>query len=125
MPCFPLLPVTSIVDSKEISEPIVQDSSVMDMIWPMYKYNAQHTGRSPYNTSDNPGGERWKYFFDSSADVFRPVIDDHGTLYIGSDFEGLYAINPDGTTKWQRSLEGENSIFQVALGHNARAERCE
>jgi len=87
----------------------------MDSPWPMYRYNAQHTGRSPYNASDNPGGERWKYFIETLTCSDTPVIDSNGTLYISSDFEGLHAIYPNGTRKWQRDLEG-NIVFQAALG---------
>jgi outer membrane protein assembly factor BamB len=90
-------------------------TGAIDSVWPMDKYNAQHTGRSPYNTNDNPGGERWKYFIDSALCLYTPVIDGNGTLYISSNFEGLYAIYPNGTKKWQRDLEGD-IVYQVALG---------
>jgi len=94
---------------------ISMNFSLTDMQWPMDKYNAQHTGRSPYNTNDNPGGERWKYFIDDALALYTPVIDSNGTLYISSDFEDLYAIYPNGTRKWQRDLDG-NLVFQAALG---------
>jgi len=117
IPSFSLLPVNSIVDSKEISEPIALDSSVIDMIWPMCGYNAQNIRRSPYSTEDNPGGERWRVYNDQLDCFYTPVIDGDGTLYFPIDFPArLTAIYPNGTLKWVEELDDSNFNHQPALG---------
>ena len=30
-----------------------------------------------------------------------PAIGSDGTIYVGSDYDDLYAINPDGSIKWE------------------------
>jgi outer membrane protein assembly factor BamB len=70
----------------------------MDSAWPMLGHDAKHTGRSPYSTANNHGELKWTfetYYIDSS-----PVIDNNGTIYI-SAWNTLYALNPNGTEKWQ------------------------
>ena len=69
-------------------------------IWPMFRYNAQHTGRCPYDTSKSNGTLKWK--FETSAEIdSSPAIASDGTIYVGSYDGYLYAINPDGTLKWR------------------------
>ena len=70
----------------------------MDSPWPMYCYDTRHTSRSPYNTVDNPGIEKWRCALDRVA-TGGIAIDNDGILYIGSD--GIYAIYPNGTLKWK------------------------
>jgi len=71
----------------------------------MYKHDARCTGRSPYDTSQNKGGEKWKYFIDSSL-WGSVAIDKDGIIYVGSSFRGLHAVYPDGTKKWRINLDG-------------------
>ena len=69
-------------------------------IWPMFHYNAQHTGQCPYDTSSNNGTLKWK--FQTGDHVFSsPAISSDGTIYVGSTDHYLYALNPDGTLKWK------------------------
>jgi len=84
--------------------------------WPMYRYNAQHIGKSPYTTGENPGGERWKFFSPKSISYHSPLIDANGILYCPDEFHKIYAIYPNGTIKWQRDLTGNNYMHQPALG---------
>jgi len=75
-------------------------------IWPMFRYNAQHTGRCPYDTSNNNGTLKWRY--QTGSWIFSsPAIASDGTIYVGSwtDYS-LYAINPDGTLKWRYQTGG-------------------
>jgi len=65
-------------------------------IWAMFHYNSQHTGRCPYDTSNNNGTLKWRYQTGSWVHS-SPAIASDGTIYVGPD---LYAINPDGTLKW-------------------------
>jgi outer membrane protein assembly factor BamB len=73
--------------------------------WPQQGFNCQHVGRSPYDTTENPGVEKWRfpagYWCDSS-----PVIDANGTIYFGSS--NVYAIFPNDTLKWAFDV---NNLF--------------
>ena len=69
-------------------------------IWAMFRYNTQHTGQCPYNTSNNNGTLKWK-FEAGSPGASSPAIAGDGTVYVGSRDHYLYAINPDGTLKWK------------------------
>ncbi len=59
------------------------------------------------NPSD--GSERWKSRVNATAPNFygNPVVAADGTIYQGSDETDhtLYAINPDGTSKWSLSID--------------------
>jgi len=57
----------------------------------MFRYNAQHTGQCPYDTSKNDGTLKWK-FQTRAAIVSSPAIASDGTIYVGSDDGYLYAI---------------------------------
>ncbi|GEM_PF-6571050 len=46
------------------------------------------------------GGVKWK--FPTQGNIWSsPAIADDGTIYVGSDDNYLYAINPDGSLKWK------------------------
>ena len=79
----------------------------MDSPWPQQGYNAQHVGRSPYSTEDNPGIEKWRF---PAGDWCwgSPSIGPDGTIYFGSSDNYLYAVYPNGTLKWK--FEAERSI---------------
>lgn len=67
--------------------------------WPMFMHDPQHTGRSPYK-GPQTGSVQWR--FNASSWVYSsPVIDEDGTIYVGSDDGNLYAVNQDGTLKWK------------------------
>jgi outer membrane protein assembly factor BamB len=54
----------------------------------------------------------WSWVFQTSGSVTSsPAIGRDGTIYIGSSDCKLYAINPDGTLKWQFSSSNENGRF--------------
>jgi len=67
--------------------------------WPVHKHDPQRTGRSPYDTSNNHGGIKWKYLFDMGAQFNSAVIDRNGTVYI-SNYWDLIAVDKNGTGKW-------------------------
>lgn len=73
-------------------------SASEDAIWPMYKGNAQHTGQSPFNGSEE-NTLKWN-FPTGNRITSSPVIGADGTIYVGSYDSHLYAINPDGSMKW-------------------------
>jgi hypothetical protein len=69
-----------------------------DSAWPMFGQNPQRTGRSPYSGPEVP---KQKWSFTVGGVVWSsPAIGADGTIYVGSDDNNLYAINPDGSLKW-------------------------
>jgi hypothetical protein len=81
-------------------------SNPMGFQWPVRGHDAQNTGQSQYAASQNEGYEKWNYYFDAPLNLITPVIDGNGTLYINSQFDGLYAIYQNGTIKWYNELAG-------------------
>jgi outer membrane protein assembly factor BamB len=67
-------------------------------------HDLHHTGRSPYNTADNLGGEKWRFQTDGHMESGM-VIDKNGFLYFGASWT-LYAIYPDGSLKWKYETGG-------------------
>jgi outer membrane protein assembly factor BamB len=63
----------------------------------MYKGNAQHTGQSTFNGSEE-NTLRWN-FPTGQRITSSPVIGADGTVYFGSYDSNLYAVNPDGSLK--------------------------
>src|SRR6187549_3412873 len=55
-----------------------------------------------------PGTKIWS-FPTSGAIRTSPALGQDGTIYVGSDDQNLYAINPDGTKKW--SYPTGNSVM--------------
>ncbi|MHA2390097.1 MAG: outer membrane protein assembly factor BamB family protein [Candidatus Hodarchaeales archaeon] len=110
---FSSIPVTfgyhAIKTNESVPESTIDDKGSIDHIWPMNKYDAQRTGRCPHDTSQNKGGERWKYFIDESSLYTTPVIDKNGTLYVGSVWKKLHSVYPNGTANWRKSLKGDSS----------------
>jgi len=73
--------------------------------WPMFMHDPQHTGRSPYK-GPQIGAVQWR--FDATSWVYSsPVIDQDGTIYVGSSDHYFYAISPDGSVKWKYLTLGE------------------
>jgi len=92
--------------------------------WPMFRYNPQHTGKSPYKGAEQLYILKWK-FKTGDAIYSSPAIGSDGTIYIGSDDHNLYAINPDGTLKWKfetgdivRSSPAIGSDGTIYIGSN-------
>jgi outer membrane protein assembly factor BamB len=98
------------------------DVTINPIPWPMFRHNHRHMGSSPYDTSANPGKLKWS--FTTGNIIFSsPAIDSDGTIYIGSNDDKLYAINPDGTEKWSfgvgdniRSVPAINSDGIIYVG---------
>ncbi len=71
--------------------------------WPMFHHDLSHTGLSRYDTSANPGTQKWAFVGTvccGDEAESSPAIGPDGTIYFGSSDNNLYAINPDGTLKW-------------------------
>jgi outer membrane protein assembly factor BamB/PKD repeat protein len=89
-------------------------SGLADSPWPMFRQNLNHTGLSPYDTSGNPGKLKWSFTTGDNA-YSSPAIGSDGTIYVGSDDNKLYAINPDSTEKWSFTAYG-NVRTSPAIG---------
>jgi outer membrane protein assembly factor BamB len=86
--------------------------------WPMFHYNLAHTGLSPYDTSANPGTQKWAFVGTvccGDEAWSSPAIGSDGTIYFGSSDNNLYAIDPDGTLKWA-FLTGDMVLSSPAIG---------
>jgi outer membrane protein assembly factor BamB len=81
----------------------------MNSAWPMLSYDIRHTGRSPYNTTNNMGAELWRVSgMESGAVWSSAIIDNNATIYfgnMGSD-GSLYALYPNGARKWRYLTKG-------------------
>jgi outer membrane protein assembly factor BamB len=80
--------------------------------WPMFRHDLEHTGRTKYTGPASPT-LAWT-FPANDAITSSPSIGSDGTIYVGAGGyydrfgyntgggdSSLYAINPDGTLKWQ------------------------
>ena len=66
--------------------------------WPMFHHDLQRTGLSLYVGAQSA---TLKWAFTTGDQVWLdPVIGADGTIYVGSDDDNFYAINPDGSQKW-------------------------
>ena len=68
--------------------------------WPMFMNNLRHTSLSKYDTSNNSGELKWKYYIKWGFQG-SPVIDSDGIIYAGGGDNSLYAFYPNGTLKWK------------------------
>ena len=70
--------------------------------YPMFHYDEQHTGRSPYY---GPLSNNIKWFFATYYTVSSsPIVGPDGTIYFSSENDTLYAVNTDGTKKWANAI---------------------
>jgi outer membrane protein assembly factor BamB len=72
--------------------------TVVRVPWPMFHHDPQHTGRSPFVGTDQPTTV-WN-FSTREEIASSPAVSADGTIYVGSDDNNLYALNPDGSLKW-------------------------
>jgi outer membrane protein assembly factor BamB len=116
---------TNIEPLSKFSEQKKSINGLTDTPWPMYCHDIRNTGRSPYNTIENIGQEKWRFDTDDEV-TSSPVIDEEGIIYIGES--NLFAVYPNGTEKWNIKLDGiitsapaidENDILYVGIiwGH--------
>lgn len=92
--------------------------------WPMFRHDAQRTGRSGYAGPTNPE-EKWHFEISNTEGQSSPAIAQDGTIYVGSIAgQCLYAINPDGTEKWRFNCDfirsspciDQNGVIYVGAG---------
>ena len=88
----------------------------MDSAWSMQSHDVHHTGQSPYVTADNTGIEKWRFYVDGWIED-TPVIIDDGFIYFGQGWD-LYAINNDGSFKWNYKTDGLISGSSPAIAED-------
>ncbi|MDD4254154.1 MAG: PQQ-binding-like beta-propeller repeat protein [Methanofollis sp.] len=87
-----------------------QSGGLADSAWPMVGHDLRHTGQSPYTGPSDPM-QKWSYTTGGFLTI-QPVIDQNGTIYVGSRDKKLHAVNPDGTLKW--SYLALNQIYTAS-----------
>ncbi len=70
--------------------------------YPMFRYNLQHTGRSPYNGSQT-SEVRW-FYYTTEPVISSPVVAPDTTIYFVSENDTLYALAPSGARRWSYYL---------------------
>ena len=61
-------------------------------------YLSSYNDWNLYAVDSSSGTVEWTYYISNSAT--SPVIGPDGTIYVTNIFGNLYAVNPDGTSKW-------------------------
>ncbi len=69
-----------------------------DSPWPMYQHDPQHTGRSEY-VGPQTNEVKWSYNTYGTYTTTGPVIDQNGTIYLGTS-DGLLAVADNGSFRW-------------------------
>jgi len=82
-------------------------AQLADTPWPMFHHGLNHTGVSPHY---GPDTSMVKWIYPTTGDIRgSAAIGNDGTIYIGTRGSSytnsrLYAINPNGTEKWYRTM---------------------
>ncbi len=84
------------------SSPVLRVSADSTPIWPTFQHDSQRSSLSSFlgptfNTTD------W-VFGPTGAITNSPVIGADGTVYVVDSNSTLFAINPDGSLKWEKTL---------------------
>jgi len=100
---------TASIYCTEVSTPVVSNAAMVTVSgstsgargdWWMFAHDPQHTGRSPVS---GPQTAKLKWKFNAMAEVLStPVFAADGTLYLPVSDKRIYALNPDGTTRWAK-----------------------
>ena len=81
--------------------------------WPMFRHEAQHTGKSFYNGPSDPT-LAWTY--QAGDDIASsPAIGSDGMVYFGSGDANLYGITSNGIIVWSYQA-GEPMFSSPAIG---------
>jgi len=96
------------------SFPRYWERSLKETPWPVPGYDVRRTSQSPYNTSHLEGSKLWNFDIGDSVSRSNPVIDDDGTIYVGSNDGHLYAIHQNGTQKWRFEMD-EDTYFRGSV----------
>ncbi|MCL4557991.1 MAG: PQQ-binding-like beta-propeller repeat protein [Deltaproteobacteria bacterium] len=85
--------------------------------WPRFHRDIGSTGLSPINTASTTGALAWAY---ATGDYVysSPVIGWDGTIYVGSEDGRLYAVSPNGGSRWSYATGGPIWYSSPAVSAN-------
>lgn len=93
-----------------LSPVLAADDNLSDSGYPKYQADNQNTGQSQYTGPQN-NSTRWNYTIGETYDQLKqtPSIGPNGTIYvpvhnISSYRDNLFALNSDGTLKWNYTI---------------------
>jgi large repetitive protein len=77
-----------------------------------------NTKSTLYVNITGTGGPKFKY---ATGSIYfsSPAIGSYGTVYVGSQDSSLYAINPDGTSRWSYATGAGVSFSSPAIGSDS------
>ena len=67
--------------------------------WPMYQHDIGRTGKASVSGPSATPGALWSTQLGGGIRC-QSAIDVDGTIYVGAGNGFLYALNPDGSVKW-------------------------
>ncbi|MEO0081046.1 MAG: PQQ-binding-like beta-propeller repeat protein [candidate division WOR-3 bacterium] len=70
-----------------------------------------------YKMPPNLASPVWVKTLQSNSDIHSPAIGSDGTIYCGTSSGRLFAVNQDGTVKWNVALDGE--AYRVVISPSA------
>ena len=107
---------TNVSDNK--SNPVLPAGGLMNSSWPMSCHDLYHTSQSPYSTASNHGVEIWR--FRCGIVDGGPIIAKDGTIYFGVNAYPtyLYALNNNGSLKWQYRLQELDVLRTPAIAED-------
>ncbi|MFW6141928.1 MAG: PQQ-binding-like beta-propeller repeat protein [Candidatus Saliniplasma sp.] len=92
------------------SQEITTSSESRDSPWLMFRGDLKRTGRSEYSTEYNTGSKSWS--FSTTGRVTTSITTGPGSTlyfgvsYVGTDEGDLYAIDTNGTERWNFNTDG-------------------
>jgi|GEM_PF-739522 len=95
-------------EDNEYSRLIYVNPEPLELTWPAFQGDPQHTGRSQHPAVEGKPIKKWK--FSPGEELFSPVISDT-VVYIQSE-EKLYAVDMKGKAIWELDLQPQ-SVFNT------------
>jgi uncharacterized repeat protein (TIGR01451 family) len=95
------LALCSVVSASDAENTTVNTTGLANTSWPKLQGDNGNTGQSNY-TGPQTNTTKWTYQtgVKGTQSYSSPVIGPDGTVYVGSNNGGLYAIKSNGTLKW-------------------------
>lgn len=114
-----IIDTTNTVVTEDESE---EDFIIYTPIWlassqyPMFRYDLQRTGRSPYIGASDPAF-MW-YYSTSQPVISSPIIAPDFTVFFISENDTFYALNSNGTKRWTYYM-GQSSQSTPAIASDS------
>jgi len=88
--------------------------SLANNCWPKFQANIEHNGQSNNDVRDFVDPILiWKHTITEQYDLFSDiVIDENNTIYFGTKFGKVIALNSDGSLKWECDLSWEELDYE-------------